>query len=168
MKHVVAKLRLPGEVTGRTVLACVLAFFAVVIVANLVMVGAALTTFRGLETRNAYQAGLAFSREIAAARAQDARHWRVDARVLPRGEGGVTVLVEPRDEAGRILSGIGLAVTLVHPADRHLDRVVEAAWTGPGIYRGEADVAPGQWDLVIEIEKDGERLFRSRNRVQVR
>ena len=37
---------------------------------------------------------------------------------------------------------------------------------GGGVYRGEALTAgPGQWYLEIDIARNGERLFRSRNRV---
>ena len=35
-----------------------------------------------------------------------------------------------------------------------------------GIYRGAAaDVAPGQWDLVLEAERGIERVFLSKSRV---
>ena len=43
---------------------------------------------------------------------------------------------------------------------------VELAEAGIGVYRGNAaSVAPGQWDLVIEGDAKGERVFLSRNRV---
>ncbi len=67
--------------TGRTVLICLVGFFAVVAGVNAVMIRAAVSTFGGVETANAYQAGLAFAREIAAAEAQDALHWQVRAKV---------------------------------------------------------------------------------------
>ena len=38
----------------------------------------------------------------------------------------------------------------------------------PGDYRADASMRPGQWDLVIEAKRDGERLFRSRNRIVLR
>jgi hypothetical protein len=34
-----------------------------------------------------------------------------------------------------------------------------------GQFRGTAGALAGQWDLVIELSRDGTRLFRSRNRV---
>ena len=71
--------RRPRELTGRMVLFCLVTFFAVVVGVNAVMIGAAVTTFSGVETRNAYQAGVAFAREEAAAEAQESRHWRVNS-----------------------------------------------------------------------------------------
>jgi hypothetical protein len=42
----------------------------------------------------------------------------------------------------------------------------EVSENGGGSYRGTTHgVAAGQWDLVIEAERDGQRLFLSRNRV---
>jgi nitrogen fixation protein FixH len=150
------------------VLACVVAFFAVIITVNLIMVRLAISTFGGVDTENAYQAGLAFSREIAAARAQEARNWRVDAKISPRGADGVTINLAPKDGAGRPLWDVDLMVALAHPTDRRQDHVASLNKIGPGLYRGDADVPPGQWDLLIEIAKGGERMFRSKNRVNIR
>ena len=69
------------QVTGRMVLVCLVAFFAVVAGVNAIMIRAAVSTFGGVETESAYQAGLAFAREIAAVEAQDALHWQVRAKV---------------------------------------------------------------------------------------
>ena len=52
-----------------------LGFFGLVIVVNLVMVRAAISTFGGVDTPSSYQAGLAFKAEEAAAAAQNARGW---------------------------------------------------------------------------------------------
>ena len=43
--------------TGRTVLICLIAFFAVVAIVNGIMIRAAISTFGGVETGSAYQAG---------------------------------------------------------------------------------------------------------------
>jgi len=52
------------------------------------------------------------------------------------------------------------------PTDRRADEAFEVEETGGGSYRGTAHgVAAGQWDLVIEADRGGKRLFLSRNRV---
>src|SRR5215208_2215468 len=94
--------------TGRMVLAMLLGFFGLVMVVNVVMVRAAITTFGGVDTPSSYQAGLHFKAEEAAAAAQDALHWRVDAR-LASAERGETVTVTALDANGKTLGG--LAVT---------------------------------------------------------
>jgi len=43
---------------------------------------------------------------------------------------------------------------------------VTLAETGIGIYRGTASaIAAGQWDLVLQVDAAGQRVFLSRNRV---
>src|SRR5947207_11499241 len=90
--------RAPREVTGRMVCICLIAFFGVVAGVNAVMIRAAVSTFGGVETESAYQAGLAFARENAAVQVQDELHWQVDARVTP-GDAASAVEVSVRDAA---------------------------------------------------------------------
>ena len=155
----------PPPLTGRKVLVMLLAFFGVVIGANLVMMRLAIQTLPGTEVDSAYSASLAYESEIASARDQDARHWKVDAHVA-RASGGATVQVEARDADGKPVSGLKFNGRLERPTDRRADQGVALAEVGIGIYRGNAAaVDAGQWDLVLEAEKAGRRLFLSRNRV---
>jgi nitrogen fixation protein FixH len=158
----------PRELTGRTVLICLISFFAVVFAVNAVMVRAAVSTFGGLETASSYQAGLNFARDMAAARAQEARHWRIDARLLPNPDAPMQFELSAHDQIGQPLAGLAATVMLVHPTDRRLDRAVEMHADGAGRFRGATAPAPGQWDLVIELTRDDERLFRSRKRLTLR
>ncbi len=154
-------------VTGRMVLVCLIGFFAVVAGINAVMAWLAVSTFGGVETANAYQAGLAFAREIAAVEAQDALHWHVTGRVSSDA-GATRVEVIARDRDARPLSGLGATARLVHPTDRRADQIVPLEERAPGSFRGMAPPVTGQWSLDIELARDGIRLFRSRNRVFVR
>jgi len=160
-----ARGRTPRVVTGRTVLVCLLAFFAVVAGVNGVMIRAAVSTFGGVETESSYKAGLAFAREAAEAREQDALHWRVDAKLLELAHGEKRLLVEARDAAGRPLHGLSAFARLVHPVNRQADRVVALQETQAGQFGGTADAPAGQWDLILELSRDGSRVFRSRNRI---
>jgi nitrogen fixation protein FixH len=155
------------EVTGRTVLICLVAFFAVVGGVNAVMIGAAVSTFGGVETDSAYRAGLAFAKETAAAQAQDSLHWDVKATLLPDGDGVTRLEVIARDAAGQRLRGLQAVARLAHPADRRADRDIPLIEDYAGTFGGTVEVAAGQWDLVIELTRDGEPVFRSRNRVRV-
>jgi nitrogen fixation protein FixH len=154
----------PRPVTGRMVLICLIAFFGVVSLVNAIMIRFAVTSFGGVETASSYQAGLAFGRESAAARAQDERHWRVKAKVLPAA-GATTVEIDARDAAGQPLAGLTASAQLAHPTDRRADQTVRLSEAATGHFRGTAGALAGQWDLVIELARDETRLFRSRNRV---
>ncbi len=78
----------PKPLTGRTVLFVLVAFFGVVIGVNLIMMKFAIQSLPGTEVDSAYRASLAYEREIAAARDQSARNWKVDARVRRSADGG--------------------------------------------------------------------------------
>ena len=160
--------RRPRELTGRTVLFCLVAFFAVVASVNAVMMTAAVTTFSGVETANSYQAGVTFAREEAAAEAQESRHWRVNSLLRSQANGLTQVELSAQDRAGQPLAGLEATVSLVHPNDRRLDRPVTMRANAPGRFRGAVTFSPGQWDLVIELSRDGERLFRSKERIILR
>jgi nitrogen fixation protein FixH len=155
----------PRPITGLKVFLYLFAFFAVVAAVNGTMIFAAVKTFGGLETESSYKAGLAFAREVAAAQAQDARHWRVDAVFTPNPDGTTRFEVTARDAAQAALAGLDAAMSLHHPTDRRLDRAVALGADGPGRFQGSAPAPAGQWDLVIELSRGGERLFRSRQRI---
>jgi len=159
MKH-------PRPLTGRTVLVCLIAFFGVVALANAIMIRAAVSTFGGVETASSYQAGLAFARNAAAARAQDELRWQVKANVRP-GADAVVVEIDARDAAGRPLAGLEANVILHHPTDGRADRTVALSEDMAGHFRGKADRFAGQRDVLIELSRGGERLFRSQSRVML-
>jgi nitrogen fixation protein FixH len=155
-----------GEVTGRMVFACLVGFFVFVGAVNAIMIGAALSTFGGVETENAYQVGLAFAREMAALEAQDARHWNVRAKVSVV-DGATELEVLATDGAGRPLTGIEATGRLLHPIDRRADHSVAFDEVVPGRFQGRTDPVVGQWSVVIDLSRDGVRMFRSKNRVSL-
>lgn len=156
----------PKPLTGRTVLLLLVGFFGIVIGVNLIMMRLAIQTLPGTEVDSAYRASLAYEKEIAAAHNQNARNWHVDAQVQRGPDGGSTLRVEARDDAGRPLSGLKFQGRFERPTDRRADQMVTLAETGTGIYSGvSAMIAPGQWDLVLQADKAEQRMFLSRNRI---
>jgi nitrogen fixation protein FixH len=156
------------QITGRMVFGLLVGFFAVVIGVNAVMIHKAMSTFGGLETDSSYRAGQLFEREVAMAKAQDAQHWQVEAKVMPAADGNAALDIVARDAAGLPLAGLDATARFERPTDRRLDNAVAVSEDQPGRFRGSANIAAGQWDLVIELSRRGERLFRSKNRVVLR
>jgi nitrogen fixation protein FixH len=147
------------------VLLCLISFFAVVTVVNVIMMTAAVKTFGGLETASSYKAGLDYSRDAAASQEQGARHWTVTSRFDHNSDGRLHVELSVLDGAKQPLSGYQAHVLLAHPANRRLDHEVEVWDLGNGRYGGDTVVPAGQWDLEIDITRDGKRYFRSRERI---
>lgn len=156
----------PRPITGRFVLIAVVSFFTVVIGVNVVMMRLAIATLPGTEVDSAYSASLAYQKEIQAAHQQDKRDWKVDAHVERQADGIARLNVVARAQDGAPLAGLSVSGRLERPTDRRADQAFEMTEESGGSYRGTAhDVSAGQWDLVIEADRHGNRLFLSRNRV---
>ena len=152
--------------TGTKVFLMLVAFFGIVIGVNATMAKLAIATLPGTDVDSPYAAGLTYDREISAAQDQALRKWQVNAHIARRADGGAALQVEARDASGQPMTGLKFGGRLERPTDKRADLAVELSEAGIGIYRGEAaSVAPGQWELVIEGEAHGERVFMSRNRV---
>ena len=158
----------PRELTGRTVLFYLLGFFAFVFAVNGVMIKAATSTFAGLETGSSYKAGLQFKQEMESAERQATLHWKVDGR-LTRDAAGQTVLdIAVRDDKGLAVAGLAGQARLAHPATARLDHTVALESSGAGALRGITEAQPGQWELILDLDRGGDRVFRSRSRVTLK
>lgn len=153
----------PRQITGLMVLVVMIAFFSIIVGVNAFMAHAALTTFGGVETASSYQAGQTFEREVALAKLQDAQRWQVDAKVTRSADGTRRLDITAQDGSGAC--DVTASAQFARPTDRRLDRSIAVYQTGQGHFVGNAELAPGQWDLVIELSRKDERLFRSKNRV---
>lgn len=158
----------PRELTGRGVLLWLIGFFAVIFAVNGWLVQAATSTFGGVETKSSYKAGLMFGSELARAERQQALHWRVDGKLKRDRQGEAVLDVSVRDAKGVPVAGLSADATLEHPADSRLDQVIHLAKIGAGAFRGESLGRSGQWDLIIDFYRGGERVYRSRSRVDLK
>lgn len=143
-------------------------FFGTVFCADAVLLYSALSTHTGAETTSAYRAGQLYNREIELARLQEARGWRLAVTAQRVGSGAVAV--------DAILAGAGpasapreLSATLRRPTDQRGDRAETrlVAAGGDRHYGVVSDVAPGQWDLVVDVLEGGERVFRRKTRIVI-
>ena len=101
-----------------------------------------------------------------AARQQNERGWQVQAHIERRPDGAAAVAIEARDHAGAPLAGLNFLARLQRPTDRRADRAIEVTEAGSGSFHGRAEgISAGQWDLVIEGDAEGRRMFLSKNRV---
>jgi nitrogen fixation protein FixH len=158
-------VRASRELSGRTVFLILLVFFGVVAGANFILMRAATTTFGGLETESSYKAGLAFKQEVSLAQAQNGRGWKVEANLTRIADSGTRIEIAVRDAKNQPIPRLDLLLTLSHPTDKRQDHTVAMGEVTAGSFKGLAHVTPGQWELVIALSHDGERMFRSQNRI---
>jgi nitrogen fixation protein FixH len=153
------------ELTGRSVLLWLLAFFGVVFAVNGVLVRAAISTFGGVETTSPYKAGLQFEQDAAVAQRQDALHWQVSGKLTRDGDSLAVLDVVARDANGASLVGLSAKARLAHPADERLDHAIPVRAVAAGAFHGQAAARPGQWELIVDLFRGEQRMFRSRSRV---
>jgi nitrogen fixation protein FixH len=153
------------EVTGATVLICFIGFFGIVATVNAIMMYAAITTFAGTETSSSYKAGLAYKQEEAAAAAQTALNWQVDGRIVRNSSGEAVLTVDVKDTRQAPVYDIDIAARLTHPLNARLDHDISLSRTPDSSFRGITDAGAGQWTLMIEVVRGGERLYRTKSRV---
>jgi nitrogen fixation protein FixH len=121
-----------------------------------------------LETGSSYKAGLQFKQEMESAERQATLHWKVDGR-LTRDAAGQTVLdIAVRDDKGLAVAGLSGLARLAHPATSRLDHAVALEVSGAGALRGVTAAQAGQWELILDLDRGGERVFRSRSRVTLK
>ena len=53
------------------------------------------------------------------------------------------------------------------PATRKLDHEVMASPVADGVYAAAAVLQPGRWDVEIDLKREGQRQFRTRNPLTV-
>lgn len=160
----------PGSrLTGRKVLLIFLGFFGTIAAADTFLITSAVRTWSGTEATSPYKAGQLYNDELARARVQEARHWTMTPTVEREPDGALRIMVDLRDFGGNPLSGRTLNALLERPTDKRADReamLVEGASGSYGAVLG--GVAPGQWDLVVNVMEEGERAFRRRTRIVLR
>jgi nitrogen fixation protein FixH len=156
------------KISGRMVLGTIVTFFIIIAAVNATMVTLAVRTFGGLETENAYKAGLEFARSISYAKAQQTRDLKVDI-VSSRQEGGRTNFTLTA-EGPEITASSPLTARLEfrHPADKRHDHTIELQRISPGVFAGAHQIEPGQWNVRVSLERGGERVFHSINRITIK
>ncbi|MCW2573896.1 MAG: FixH family protein [Frankiales bacterium] len=158
----------PKPLTGWKVLAILIAFFGTVATVNGIMVHYALSTFPGVEDDQAYEHGLHYNDDIAAAAHQNNLHWQADGRVVRGLEGKSKVTLTFRDAQGAPVTGLDLAGKLEFLPDGNRDMELSLSEGKPGEYWTEIKAEAGAWLLDVSASRQGETLYRSRNRLSIR
>ena len=156
------------RLTGRKVLLIFALFFGTIFAVNVYLLVVAMRTFSGAETSSAYRAGQLYNQELARAHAQSTLGWRLEAAVERTTNGGARLSVSLAEAGGRPLAGAKVEAALQRPIDRRADRsgLVLTETAARGRYEAiVADVAPGQWDLVVDVIEGGERVYRRKTRI---
>lgn len=154
----------PRRLTGRHVLAIVVAFFTVIIGVNAVFAWFAIGTHPGSQDADAYRHGLAYNDTLDRAASQRALGWRVSIEVVDGRE--LVVIATGRD--GLPLAGLAAAATLRRPARADGDRTLALVEREPGRYAtAPRGIADGRWDVEVVFPAPDGEAFRLERRVWI-
>lgn len=131
----------------------IVAFMAVVVAVNGVMVYFALSSYTGLQTEGHYSKGLEYNKVIAAERVEQALGWDVTLQFEQTGALRGRITAEARDAAGAPLDGAIVTARLIRPTQAGHDVELALAPETGGIYATEVALPlPGQWDIQTQIK----------------
>jgi len=138
-------------------------FFGVVTAVNAVMIWFAITTFTGLDREEPYLRGVDYNAVLEEERRQAALGWT--AAVAADAD---RLAVEVADSLEQPLAGALVHAELTRPVNAALDFEAELAPAGDGRYAAAIDwPAPGRWDVLVTVERDG-HVFQHHRRLVVR
>ena len=127
-------------------------FFAVVVAVNGVMLHFALSSWTGLETEDHFIKGIRYNRDLAGARAQAERGWRVETSFAGTGPRQGIVALTLHDRQGGLLEGATVTVSLIRPTTQGHDVTLALPYLGAGRYGAPVALAlEGQWDLRVAV-----------------
>ncbi len=137
--------------TGRHMLAILIAFFGVVLVVNMGLAFIANWSWTGLVVENSYVASQEYNGFIANERRQEKLGW--DTRF---GHDAIGLVFKVKDRAGAPVRGLKVVVTMGRPTHEGEDRVLILPETSPGVYNLDKTLPAGLWEAkLIATGKDG-------------
>lgn len=136
--------------TGRHVLAMLLAFFGVIIGVNLTMAYFANSTWSGLVVANGYVASQSFDKDLARARAQEALGWKVGFS-FERDSVHLSFV----DAEGAAIDKLVITGQLERTVTDKQDQALAFAPLGGGVYAAPATLSPGVWEVEIDAKGGG-------------
>ncbi|NVJ92454.1 MAG: FixH family protein [Methylocystaceae bacterium] len=147
-------------------------FFAVIITVNGIMMYFAHESWTGLETKDYYLKGLAYDKNVAGAKAQEALGWDVtlEVKTLDSSEKHhkVAYKVIFLDHNGKPVESLKAHTFFLRPTSEGMDVDEPAKVVEPGVLAGEVVLAaPGQWNVRVHAESLG-RQYQLVDRVLVR
>lgn len=148
-------------ITGKMVLAWIVAFFAVIIAVNLTFVYFALDSWPGLTTQKAYEEGIAYNQTLEGAARQDAMGWRSHVVLGPSTPKGTRLLTLTMTGPDGALAGLAAQARLTRPLGEGLTVDVTLAEDRPGLYAALLRLpALGRWQAEVTARAPDGRSFR--------
>lgn len=128
-------------------------FFAVVFIANGILVYAAVQSWTGVSSEQHYLKGLDHNKTLQDVAQQQSRGWTADLSVNSRRDGAVEVQMDLANARKNAVAGARVAARFIRPTHEGHDFELQLQDVGRGRYRGvTTPPLPGQWDVQVMVE----------------
>lgn len=155
------------QLTGKHVLGALLGFFLVVLVANVIFLNLAMSTFPGEKEEKSYLQGLNYNDRLAKRAEQAELGWRAAITEASRQGDEATIGILMTDRAGAPLSSLRLDAVIARPAADAHDAAIAFSPVGGGRYRAIVSAGAGLWTLEgVAIDRQG-REFEFTSRLEI-
>ncbi len=136
-----------------------IAFFAVIIVVNVVYIYLAKTTWRGVATEDSYQKGLNYNDTLKQEEKQKELGWSVDTKINQMGKNKASILVVVLDKDSDNIRDAKVNIFFRNPARAEQDFIATTE-EFDNAYRFNINFPQsGQWDAVFEIIRGDDKLY---------
>ena len=156
------------EIKGWHVLAGLIAFFGVIVLANSIFLTLAIKTFPGEHEEKSYLQGLNFNERLETRAQQQAMQWQVGLDQATLLADGTTAQfgVSFKYRNGVPITDLNVSAVLARPASDQYDRAVDFVMTARGLYTASVDgMAPGQWILRLKGVNENGQVFETKNKL---
>lgn len=140
------------------------AFFAVVFLANGIMIFSALNSWRGLASESPWVKDAGYRGVVDPDAARGGLDWDVGIDVTGR-DGGRTAEVAVRltDAAGKAIEANSVRVGFVRPTDDGYDTMARLRPQGGGVYAATVDLPlPGLWEVRVAARRGEDDVHRTK------
>lgn len=128
-------------------------FFAVVFVANGLMIAFAFTSWTGFDGADAYRRGVHYNAALAAAAHQDSLGWHSRIAFADRGGQAGRIEFQLTDKSGAPVRHAAVKAMIVRPTAAGHDFAEPLAESAPGRYAAVVSFPlPGQWEVRVLAE----------------
>lgn len=150
---------------GKHVLAMLIAFFVVILIANIVFISFAVKTFPGEREEKSYLQGINYGKRLAARAAQASRGWTAKIEEASRFNGQVKIRVSIDERNGAPISGLRISGMLSRPTNATQDHALIFTAMGAGVYQAVAPADAGVWELQAKAVNKRDEEFEFSNRL---
>lgn len=155
------------HLAGWHVLACMVAFFAVVVLVNGAMIYSAISTHSGVVSAEPYRKGLHYNDRVRADENQQRMGWADNLTIERNGQIELTL----SNADGVPVRGMDVRLVIGRPTTNRHDVSVELVSAPAGHYEARINaLPPGLWIAALEVREshaDPEPVYRARRRIWI-